>query len=102
MGEIKADSGLARAPGWDVPLEDGLFGRFDKHCKEKFTSDFVDDILNDEAINIDIVPDVFEKELYTRVIMLLFMLLETACNQTRLHMAGISFRPASDALPMIA
>lgn len=95
---IEADADLEKAPGWDVPLEDGIFGCFDSLAKEKFVSDFADDLLNDENINMYGLPDVFEKELYSKVVMVLLMLIETACNHMRLHVAGMSFRPASDAL----
>jgi len=95
---IEVDDDIASAPGWEIDLDSGIFGRFDCEHKQKFAKDFVDDLLMDESINIAALPDVLERQLYTRVVMLLFDLLETACNHMRMHMAGIAIRPALDDL----
>lgn len=93
---IEADEGLADAPGWDISLDSGIFGRFRGASKRKFASEFVDDLLADESINIKAMPDVFERQLYINVVLVLLEMLETACNHLRLHVAGISLRPALD------
>jgi len=95
---IDIDEDLAQAPGWDISLDSGIFGRFDSASKRAFVSSFVDDLLADESINIKAMPDVLERQLYINVVMLLLEMLETACNHLRLHLAGISFRPALDDL----
>lgn len=95
---IEIDDNLAEAPGWDISLDSGIFGRFDMAEKRAFISSFVDDLLTDEHINIKGMPGVLERKLYVNVVMLMLDLLETACNHLRLHLAGISFRPALDDL----
>lgn len=95
---IEADEGIAEAPGWDIPLEQGIFGQFGMDEKREFVEDFVDELLTDESINIVAMPDVLERQLYIRVVLLLFDLLETACNHLRLHIAGIAIRPALEEL----
>lgn len=97
---VEADEFLTTAPGWEVPLESGVFGCFDAKEKLKFVSDFVDDILLDDSINLVAVPDVIEKQIYMAAVMIALDLVETACNHMRLHLAGVSWRPALvDAAP---
>lgn len=95
---IEVDDDVAAAPGWDINLDSGIFGRFDLQLKREFVETFVDDLLTNESINIVAMPDVLERQLYIRVVLLLFDLLETAGNHLRLHMAGIAIRPALDDL----
>lgn len=92
--KIEADEGLAKAPGWEVDLDSGIFGRFEDGEKREFVEKFVDDLLEDDAINMAAMPDVLEKQLYMRIVWLLFDLLETACNHTDVHIAGLSYRAA--------
>lgn len=93
---IEVDENIAKAPGWEIDLDSGIFGRFDLEHKKEFVAQFVDDLLTDDSINIMAMPDVLERQLYIRVVLLLFDLGETACNHLRLHMAGIAIRPALD------
>eukprot|EP00929_Paragymnodinium_shiwhaense_P062917 TRINITY_DN31441_c0_g1_i1.p1 TRINITY_DN31441_c0_g1~~TRINITY_DN31441_c0_g1_i1.p1 ORF type:complete len:424 (-),score=76.31 TRINITY_DN31441_c0_g1_i1:30-1301(-) len=93
---IDMDEMIDQAPGWETPLNQGVFGSFDPEMKKAFVSDFVDDLLDDETVNLALVPDVLEKEIYTIILIVLFELLETACDHARLHLAGMSFRPATD------
>lgn len=95
---IDVDANLAQAPGWDISLDSGIFGRFDSTEKREFASYFVDELLKDTSINIKALPDIIERQLYINVVMLLFEMSETAGNHLRLHLAGISFRPALDDL----
>jgi len=95
---IEVDDDIAAAPGWEIDLDSGIFGRFDLEHKQEFAKAFVEDLLMDESINIAALPDVLERQLYMRVVMLQFDLLETACNHMRMHMAGIAIRPAMDDL----
>lgn len=89
---IEADEGLSKAPGWEVSLDDGIFGCFDDAQKRKFCEQFVDDLLEDDAINIKAMPDVLERQLYLRVVWLLFDLLESVGNHMELHIGGLSYR----------
>jgi len=93
---VEADENLAEAPGWDIPLDQGIFGRFDIDSKRAVAKDLVNDILEDESIQLPHCPNMLERHIYTTAVMLMFELSETACNHLRLHFAGISFRPALD------
>lgn len=90
---ITADDMIETAPGWDIALEEGAFGVFDDASKRQWASSFVEDLLKDPSISLDL-PVVMQKPLLQRVTLLLLNLVETAANHTRIHVAGVSLRPA--------
>jgi hypothetical protein len=93
---IDADDMLHTAPGWDVPLDEGAFGRFDDAEKRKWAASFVKDLLEDEEVRMAELPLALQQELYLHVVVMLSHLAETALNHSRCHVAGMSLRPALD------
>jgi len=93
---IDADDMLHTAPGWDVPLDQGAFGRFDDGEKRKWAASFVKDLLEDDEVRMPEVPVALQQELYLHVVVMLSHLAETALNHSRCHIAGMSLRPALD------
>eukprot|EP00928_Gymnodinium_smaydae_P042927 TRINITY_DN28861_c0_g1_i1.p1 TRINITY_DN28861_c0_g1~~TRINITY_DN28861_c0_g1_i1.p1 ORF type:complete len:367 (+),score=45.19 TRINITY_DN28861_c0_g1_i1:59-1159(+) len=91
---LTPDDMLHTAPGWDVALEEGAFGIFDDKEKRRWVQLFVDDLLCDEAIRMRELPEAVQRQMYTRVSLVLLSLCETAMNHFRLHVAGMAFRPA--------
>lgn len=92
--QITPDDMLHNAPGWEVALDEGPFGLFDDEEKRRWAQLFVDDLLKDDSIKIQEVPEAVQREMYARVTLLLLNLSETALNHFRLHVAGMAFRPA--------
>jgi len=92
--EILADEHLHTAPGWEVGLESGVFGRFEDKAKRTMARSFVADLLLDEAVVVPGMPRALQEEVYTRAVLVLLNLTETALNHFRIHVAGMSFRPA--------
>lgn len=94
--EITPDKMLHLAPGWDVALEDGAFGVFNDAEKRQWASVFVDDLMKDETILMRayLLPESVQRQMFTRVAMVMLNLSETALNHFRIHVAGMAFRPA--------
>ncbi|CAE8722524.1 unnamed protein product [Polarella glacialis] len=92
--EISPDAMLHTAPGWEVALEEGAFGLFEDKEKRRWAKLFVNDLLHDKTIHMSELPDAFQKQLYSRVALVLLNLSETAFNHFRIHVAGMAIRPA--------
>jgi len=91
--EISVDSMIHKAPGWDVALEQGAFGKFDDIEKRRWVDQFIEDMLLDEEVGRLNLPAVVEKRMFTTSMLILLNLVETAANHFRIHVAGISLRP---------
>lgn len=93
---IDADDMLHTAPGWDVALDHGAFGRFDDENKREWAKTLVDELLMDDSCHITELPLSVQKEMYLHCVVIVAHLGETALNHCRCHVAGISLRPALD------
>lgn len=91
--QITPDDLLETAPGWQVALEQGAFGLFDDGEKRRWAQMFVEDLLKDEAVKIQELPETVQQQLYKRVALMMLNLGETAMNHFRIHLAGMAFRP---------
>lgn len=91
--QITPDEMLHTAPGWDIALEEGVFGIFDDKEKRRWASDFVDDLLEDASIQMRELPEGVQRQMYSRVALVMLNLAETAMNHFRIHVAGMAFRP---------
>jgi len=92
--EITPDDMLHLAPGWDVALEKGAFGIFDDAEKRRWAKFFVRDLLRDESIRLQELPESIQAHIYNRVALVMLNLAETGLNHFRIHVGGMAFRPA--------
>eukprot|EP00930_Biecheleria_cincta_P088302 TRINITY_DN77538_c0_g1_i1.p1 TRINITY_DN77538_c0_g1~~TRINITY_DN77538_c0_g1_i1.p1 ORF type:complete len:364 (-),score=84.51 TRINITY_DN77538_c0_g1_i1:38-1129(-) len=92
--QISADELLHEAPGWNVALDEGAFGLFDDAEKRRWAKLFVTDLLKDSSIRMQELPESVQERVYSRVVLVLLNLVETALNHFRIHVGGMSFRPA--------
>jgi len=92
--QVTPDAAICDAPGWDMDLASGVFGTFDTEEKRRHAEAFVSELMHDEAVVIKELPLTLQKELYLRAILVQLNLAETALNHFRVHVAGMSFRPA--------
>jgi len=94
--QITPDEFLHLAPGWEVALEDGAFGVFDDEEKRRWSRIFVEDLMLDETIQMSgsLLPDSFQRHMFTRSALVMLNLSETALNHFRVHIASMAFRPA--------
>lgn len=92
--QVSPDEHICNAPGWDVDLASGVFGLFKDDEKRKQARTFVEELMQDEAVLVQELPRAFQRELYTRAVMVQLNLLETSMNHFRVHVAGMAFRPA--------
>eukprot|EP00440_Ansanella_granifera_P006389 gb/GFBE01006929.1/.p1 GENE.gb/GFBE01006929.1/~~gb/GFBE01006929.1/.p1 ORF type:complete len:370 (+),score=79.05 gb/GFBE01006929.1/:1-1110(+) len=92
--QISADDMLHEAPGWNVALAEGAFGLFDDAQKRRWAKCFVADLMQDNSIRLQELPNSVQTQVYSRVALVLLNLSETALNHFRIHVAGMSFRPA--------
>jgi hypothetical protein len=92
---IKPDDMLHQAPGWDLSLDSGTFGRFPIDEVRIWARSFVQDMLSkDEATRMDELPLTVQEGIHTRAVLVLCNVTETALNHSRLHIAGMAFHPA--------
>lgn len=92
--KITADSMLHNAPGWDIEIERGAFGLFADAEKRRWARSFVQELLEDKAVRIPELPGTLQEHIYTRAVLVLLNLSETALNHGRIHVAGMAFHPA--------
>jgi len=92
--QISADEMVHKAPGWSVALAEGAFGLFDDTEKRQWAKVFVTDLMQDGSIRMNELPIAVQEQVYQRVALVLLNLAETALNHFRIHVSGMSFRPA--------
>lgn len=90
---VKPDDLLHTAPGWEVSLEEGVFGLFGEAEKERVAKEFVELAMQDPAIQMKGISVDAQKEMYASVVKVLLNLAEVALNHFRIHVAGMAFRP---------
>jgi len=92
--QVTPDAAICDAPGWDVDLASGVFGTFEAEEKRRYAEEFVNELMLDEAVLIKELPVTLQREVYMRAVLVQLNLAETALNHFRVHVAGMSFRPA--------